>query len=153
MANTKLSAFFSLLLVFCSGAVVGIIGYRFYNTSIVAPTKALDRRQPPSPEEFRKQRIEEMTREVHLDGQQVAKLGEIFDETKARFDDVNTKLREEGKAIRDDQIAKIKALLRPDQVPLYEALDARKEAERENERKKRGRKGPGIVPDKGDKGK
>ena len=56
MANTKLSAFFSLLLVFCSGAVLGILGYRIYNT----PSR------PIPPDVRRKQLIEETTREVKL---------------------------------------------------------------------------------------
>ena len=74
MANTKLSAFLSLLLVFCSGAVVGVFGYRVYSTSkvVVAPRPA----EKQDPEVRRKQLIDEMTREVKLDPEQVVKLRE-----------------------------------------------------------------------------
>ena len=86
-----------------------------------------------------------MTTEVHLDPDQVTKLVQIYDDTKAQFDDVHEKLEEKSRSIRDDQIAKIKAMLRPDQVPLYNALHARHEAERAARNRDKG----GIVP--GDK--
>ena len=123
MPNTKLSAFFSLLLVFCSGIVVGVFSYRAY----VAP------RPRPDPEVRRKQLVDEMTKEVHLDNQQVVALKEIYAETAASFEEArtreNAKLHAEGGAIHDQQVEKIKKLLRPDQIPLYDALRARHEAE------------------------
>jgi hypothetical protein len=131
MANTKLSAFLSLLLVFCSGIVVGVVGYRVYNTKVAAPAKPPEKR---SPEELRKQVVEEMTREVHLDDQQVVLLKQIYTETAASFDEArsreNAKLHAQGAVIHDQQVEKIKKLLRPDQIPLYDALRARHEAER-----------------------
>jgi hypothetical protein len=137
MANTKLSAFISLLLVFCSGVVVGVFGYRVYNTS-VAPAPRAPGKQDPA--EIRKQLIDEMKREVQLDAQQVARLGQIYDETRVRFEEVTKKRGDEARAIWDEQIEEIKKMLRPDQVPLYEKLRARKDAEREADRKRR-RKG------------
>jgi hypothetical protein len=131
MANTKLSAFFSLLLVFCSGIVVGVFSYRVYN----APP------HPVAPEERRKQLIDEMKREVHLDDGQVAQLVKIYDDTRERFTDLTSKRNGEARAIWDEQIAQIKALLRPDQIELYDKLRARKEIERERDRKQH-RKGP-----------
>jgi hypothetical protein len=131
MANTKLSAFLSLLLVFCSGAVVGVVGTRVY-TSRVAPTVRPNEKR--SPEEFRKQVVEEMTREVHLDDQQVTLLKQIYDDTRASFDEAraqeNTKLHAEGQVIHEQQVEKIKKILRPDQIPLYDALRTRHETER-----------------------
>jgi hypothetical protein len=132
MPNSKLSAFFSLLLVFFSGAAVGVFGYRAYNNSVTAARPA-EKKQDP--EEFRKQVIAETAREVKLDDQQVAELSKIYEDTRVRFDDINKKRNAEGRAIWDDQTARIKALLRPDQVPLYEALRARKDAERKVRRK------------------
>src|ERR1035438_588540 len=150
MANTKLSAFLSLLLVFCSGAVVGVFGYRVYNTSAGGPSRAPEKKQDP--EEHRKQLIDEMTRECQLNSDQVAKLSRIYDETRERFDDLNKKRNGDARAIWDDQIAQIKAFLRPDQIVLYEKLRAKKEAEREANERKQGahRKGgppPGIKKD------
>lgn len=137
MANTKLSAFLSLLLVFASGIVVGAVGYRVYNARVSPTGRPLEKR--PTPEEFRKQLVDEMTREVHLDDQQVKVLTQIYTETAAAFDEArsqeNAKLHAEGTAIHDKQIEKIKNMLRPDQIPLYDALRARHEAERKARRK------------------
>src|ERR1039458_2086135 len=105
MPNNKLSAFLSLLLVFCSGIVVGGVGYRVYAAKVSAPTKPPEKR--PSPEEFRNHLIDEMTREVHLDNQQIVERRQIYDETRARFDEAragfNSKLHAEGQAIHEQQ--------------------------------------------------
>jgi len=131
MANTRVSAFLSLLLVFASGIVVGGFGYRVYNTRVSPSPRPPEKR---SPEEFRNQLVQEMAREVHLDDQQVVQLRQIYDETRASFDAArakyNSQLHAEGQAIHDQQVEKIKAMLRPDQIPLYDALRARHEAER-----------------------
>ena len=123
MANSKLSAFLSLLLVFLSGIAVGAVGYHVYNS-----------KKHPTPEEFRNHLVQEMTQEVHLDDRQVASLKQIYEETRASFDEArsreNAKLRAEGQAIHDLQVENIKQILRPDQIPLYDALRARHEAER-----------------------
>jgi len=124
--------------VFCSGIVVGVVGYRVYNYTT---SKRL------SPEEFRKQLVAEMTREVHLDDRQVALLKQIYEDTRAAFDEAraqeNTKLRAEGQAIHDQQIEKIKKMLRPEQIPLYDALRARHEAEQRKrmQERRKGEKG------------
>jgi hypothetical protein len=47
----------------------------------------------------------------------------------------------ESRAIWDEQVAKIKAMLRPDQVELYDQLRARKDAERKQRERTKG--GPG----------
>jgi Spy/CpxP family protein refolding chaperone len=136
MANTKLSAFFSLLLVFASGIVVGIVGYRVY--SAAAPSSVSKAPQKKmAPEEFRKQLMDEMAKEVHLDDQQISQLRQIYQDTDANFnqvrDDLNSKLHTQGAAIHEQQVEKIKAMLRPDQIPLYDALRARREAERKKQ--------------------
>lgn len=149
MANTKLSAFFSLLLVFCSGAVVGGFGYRVYNTSVAPTPRPPEKRMDP--EDYRKHLIEEMRLEVHLDEQQVIKLGQIYDGTRERFNEFNKKRNAEARAIWDDQIEQIKGLLRPDQIPFYEKLRQKKDAEREaNDRKRGGHRKGGPPGDKKD---
>jgi len=131
MANTKFSAFLSLLLVFVSGIAVGGFGYRAYNTKLGPPPRPAEKR---SPDEFVKRAVTEMTREVHLDDTQITQLRQIYQETFAAFDqhraDHNAKLHAEGQVIHDNQVEKIKSMLRPDQIPLYDALRARHEAER-----------------------
>ena len=146
MANSKLSAFFSLLLVFISGAVVGVVGYRVYNTSVAPQPRPFDRKMP-DPAEVKRQLIDEMKHEVRLDDQQVKQLEQIYESTRERFDDLNKKRNVDAHAIWDDQINQIKQMLRPEQVPLYEKLRARKEAEREEERKRRAARKGGLPGD------
>jgi hypothetical protein len=125
MANTKLSAFLSLLMVFMSGIAVGGVGYHVYNN-------IYSRR--PSPEQFRNKAINDMVKEVHLDSQQVVLLKQIYEETSVAFGQAraeeNAKLHAEGQTIHDKQVERIKQILRPDQIPLYDALRQRREAER-----------------------
>ena len=136
MANTKLSAFFSLLLVFLSGVLVGGFAYRVYSTTaVVAPSNSKGPEEKRDPEAIRKRNIDEMTQEVHLDPQQVVQAEKIYDHTREQFDQVFQKRDAEGRAIFDDQVAQIKAMLRPDQLPLYEALHAKHEAERKARKK------------------
>ena len=136
MANTKLSAFFSLLLVFLSGVVVGGFAYRLYSTTaVVAPSNPKGSEEKRDPEAIRKRNIDDMTQAVHLDPQQVVQLEKIYDHTHEQFDQVSQKRNAEARAIYDDQVAQIKAMLRPDQLPLYEALHAKHEAERKARKK------------------
>ena len=137
MANSKVSAFLSLLLVFASGIVVGGVGYRVYNTKLSPPPRPQEKRM--SPEEFQKRAVDDMAKEVHLDDAQIAELRQIYGETRVAFDEkrseMNNKLHTEGQSIHDQQVEKIKKMLRPDQIPLYDALRARREAERAARRK------------------
>ncbi len=136
MANTRLSAFFSLLLVFLSGVVVGTLAYRVYiNTSVQAPASSKGPEEKRDPEAIRKHNVDEMTREVHLDPQQVIQLEKIYDHVREEFEQVSQKRSADVSAIRDDQVAEIRAMLRPDQLPLYDALHAKHEAERKARKK------------------
>jgi hypothetical protein len=136
MANTKLSAFFSLLLVFLSGAVVGGFAYRVYSTAgVIANTNPKGPEEKRDPEAIRKRNIDEMTQAVHLDPQQVIQADKIYDHTREQFEQVSQKHNAEARTIFDDQVAQIKAMLRPDQVPLYEALRAKHDADRKARKK------------------
>ena len=84
----------------------------------------------PDPEEIRKRLVEEMRQRVKLDDAQIAKLNRIFDETRAKFDQIHQEMNERGHAAWDEQVAAVKAILRPDQVPLYDQLRAEHEAAR-----------------------
>jgi len=60
-------------------------------------------------------------------------LEKIYDQTREQFNQLSQKRNAESHALWDSQTAQIKAMLRPDQVPLFEQLHA----EREKERKRR----------------
>lgn len=133
MVKSRSSAILSVVLVFASGALVGAVANRLYMVNSVSSNGANpaphppDR--PPNPEEMRKHLVEEMRTEVKLDDQQVVELQKIYDHTKDHFDEIHKRLNAESRAVRDKQTEEIRAMLRPDQVPLFDQLHARREAE------------------------
>jgi len=127
MPKSKLSAFLSLLLVFASGALVGAFAHRLYMVNSVTTLKQPQR---PTPEEFRKRQVEELRQKVGFDDKQVAEYNAILDDTRQQFDQLHDKMNAEGRAIHDQQVAKVNAILRPEQRPLYEKWRAEREAER-----------------------
>lgn len=132
MPRTKFSAVLSLVLVFLSGILVGAVSYRLYAVNTVN-TATSGRPPARNPEEVRKQRMREMREKIKLDDAQFAKLGEIYDHTRQEFQALKKKGDEEGHQIWDRQRESVKAMLRPDQVPLYEQF----QKEQDEQRKKR----------------
>jgi endonuclease YncB( thermonuclease family) len=82
------------------------------------------------PEEVRKRLVEEMRQRVKLDDAQLAKLNRIFDDTRVQFDQIHKEMNDRGHAVWDKQVAEVRAILRPDQQPLYDQLRAEHEAAR-----------------------
>jgi Spy/CpxP family protein refolding chaperone len=135
MLKSKFSALLSLLLVFLSGVLVGGFAYRLYNVSVVAgPNNG----RKPDPEEVRKHVVADMRDRLKLDAHQVDQLQQIFDQTRDQFHQLHDRMNAEGQAIHTSQIEKIKAILRPDQLPLYDQWRA--ERERERKQHKQGEK-------------
>jgi hypothetical protein len=136
MPKSRLLAFCGLLAIFASGVVCGAFGYHFYLASPafahnLPQATANGRRNPaPDPEEIRKRLVEEMRQRVKLDDAQVAKLNLIYDDTRARFDQIHREMNDRGHAVWDKQVAEVKAILRPDQIPLFDQLRAEHEAAR-----------------------
>lgn len=129
MPKSKFSAFVSLLLVFLSGSLVGAFGYRLYSVSSVTALKQPPT-QRPSPEEFRRRQVEDVRQKVGLDDQQVAAYNKILDNTRQQFDQLHDRMNAEGRAIHDQQVAQVNAILRSDQKPLYDKWRAERDAER-----------------------
>jgi hypothetical protein len=142
MPKSRLSAALSLLLVFLSGGVLGAFTYRLYSISPVQSGK--DAGVPPrklSPEEWRKKYVSELSAAVKLDAQQLASLNGVLDRTRDEVDKLNAKMKLEHDAVNEkwhpdreaihrQQVESIKSLLRPDQLPLYEAYRAERERQR-----------------------
>jgi hypothetical protein len=94
-----------------------------------------------SPEDWRKKYVSDLTAAVKLDPQQLAALNIALDRTrdeveklngkmKLEHDAVNEKWHPDREAIHHQQVESVKALLRPDQLPLYEAYRAERERQR-----------------------
>jgi len=142
MPKSRLSAVLSLLLVFVSGGVLGAFTYRLYSLSPVQSGK--DAGAPPrklSPEEWRKKYVSDLTAAVKLDPEQIAALNGVLDRTrdeveklngkmKPEHDAVNEKWHPDREAIHHHQVESIKSLLRPDQLPLFDAYRAERERQR-----------------------
>jgi len=103
-----------LFLVFISGAVVGALGYRTYKP----PSASSNARV--SPEEFRRQYLLEIKTRVNLTDDQLQKVNTILDETRSRFHDARDKHNQIVKQIGEEQRAKMRAILSPEQLPKAE---------------------------------
>ena len=130
MLKSKFSALLSLLLVFLSGVLVGGFAYRLYNDPVAATPNSFRR---PDPEEVRKHMVADMRGHLKLDERQVGQLQQILDQTRAKFDQLHDKANVDGRTIHQTQLAQIKAMLRDDQLPLYDQW----RAERDRDRKQR----------------
>ncbi|MGA2723680.1 MAG: hypothetical protein ABSG79_14880 [Bryobacteraceae bacterium] len=130
MLKSKSSALLSLLLVFLSGVLVGGFAYRLYNVSVVAgPNNG----KKADPEEARRHIVADMRVRLKLDAHQVDQLQQIFDQTRDQFHQMHDRMNAESQAIHTNHLEKIKTILRPDQLPLYDQW----RTERERERKER----------------
>ena len=136
MGKNKFSALASLILVFLSGTLVGAVSYRLYMVNTVN-SGTLPKRDP---EEVRKRRINEMRDRVKLDETQVVKLNEIYDHTREAFHTLKKQGDEEGHQIWEKQRESVRAILRPDQLPLYEQYQKELDEARRRRMEKEGKK-------------
>jgi len=133
MLKSRFSVTLSVLLVFLSGALVGAVAHRLYMVNSVSGNPGTLPARPErkqDPEEFRKHLIEEMRTAVKLDDQQVGQVEKVYDQTRERFNEMHKRWNGESHAAWDRQNEEIKAILRPDQAPLFDQLRAKHDAER-----------------------
>jgi len=125
-------------LVFVSGAVLGVFGDRLYTVTTVASKG----KNPPkfTPEEYRRGYMGFMQKRLNLTDPQVTQLGLIFDETRARMNEVHERTIPDQQEIQKSQSEKIRALLTPAQQAEYDLV-----VKERRERMKKGgpRGGPG----------
>jgi hypothetical protein len=137
MPKSKISALLSLLLVFASGALVGVVGYRLYTVNTVATATLPRMGQRPDPEEARRRLIADQRQRLGLDDHQVQELNRIYDETRASFDALHKEGSAKSRAIWDKQKDEVRAIMRPEQVPLYDKWQAERDAMHKRERERR----------------
>lgn len=132
MKRSQLSIVLSMLAVFASGTLVGAFAHRLYvvRTVDAAP-------QHRSPSEYRRKYVNDMKTRLQLDEGQTARLSDALDRTRERFHAFNEKHKPEISAIHDEQTREIRALLKPEQQPLYEEYLK----ERDRKRKQHDRSG------------
>ncbi len=146
----RLSVVLQLVLVFASGALVGSLGYRLYSTRRDAPPDAPKR--PPGPSDrvrkFRQRYIEEMRSRLNLRDDQGRKLVEIMDATGHKFFEAKKRSDEEIRALHEAQVAQVRAMLDPAQIPEYEKMlqEREKQMAQDRERGRRRRPPPDSPP-------
>ena len=132
MKPSRVSIALQLALVFLSGTVVGGLGHRY----MVRRDSSAPRMRPAQPPDFRKLYIEEMTRRLHLSKDQAEALARIVDETGEKFRAIRKHSDGEMLALRDEQTARIQAILTPDQQTEHLKLLAEREQAREKRQEK-----------------
>ena len=121
MRQAKIALYVAL--VFGSGILLGTFGHRFYTATTVSAKAG-----PAKPAPYRARYMEESQRRLNLSEAQLTKLMQIFDETRARMDEVNRRMEPEMLQIRNEQIDKIRAMLNPEQLIEYEKLRKERDA-------------------------
>lgn len=128
----------SLLLVFASGGLVGVVGYRLYTVNTAVATAPPPRGvQRLDPEEARRRIIADQRQRFGLDDHQVAELNRIYDETRQAFDQLHQEGSAKSRAIWEKQKAEVRAIMRPEQLPLYDKWQAERDAMHKRERDRR----------------
>jgi Spy/CpxP family protein refolding chaperone len=126
MRRSSLTTGLYLVLLFLSGVAVGAFGLRLYTVNSVSAR---------NPEEFRRRYVAELRDRLKLTDDQASRLGPILDETRQQHHQLMEKHRPEFKAIQEEQVRKIRAILTDAQQPEYTKLLE----EREKRRQQQGR--------------
>lgn len=131
MKRNQWTALVLAALLFTCGAAIGALADHYYTRSVVGPKAGA--------EDFRQHYITETRQKVKLTPAQLTQLEQILDETKAKVKAVRDSYHPAMLKIRDEQIARVKAILTPEQIPAYEQLVAERER-RAKEQEERDRK-------------
>jgi len=125
MRRSNVATLVYLLVVFASGAVVGGFANRLYMAKTVNATV-----NPPGRAELNRQYIQEMRDRLHLTDAQIVELRQIMDSSDQRMRDMH-------KAIKDEHIRKVVAMLDDNQKAEYAKLRAEREKRRQQEQNKK----------------
>jgi len=124
MRRSSLITGLYLLVLFFSGVAVGGLGVRLYTLRSVSAR---------NPEDFKNHYIAALKTRLKLSDDQVKQLGPILDETRRRHHELMEKHRPEIKAIQDEQVAKIRAILTDPQRAEYSKLLEERENQRQHQ--------------------
>jgi hypothetical protein len=133
MPTSKLSATIYLSLVFLSGILVGGVSYRVYSLKTVSASTTGSRRA--TPEEFRRRYVNDLRTRLNLDEKEVSQIQQILDQTDAEFHQLRANMNAQAQTLHDQQVARIKAILAPDQEAGYDQFRAEREKKRKAENK------------------
>jgi Spy/CpxP family protein refolding chaperone len=118
MKRNNIPAVLVAILLFLLGAGVGALAHRYYSPSVVIAN---------SPETFRQTYISEMKSKLGLTADQISKLQDILDDTKAQIKALRDRNHPEMVRIRQEQVSRVKGILTASQIPAYERLQAERD--------------------------
>jgi Spy/CpxP family protein refolding chaperone len=127
MRRSNLATLLYLLVVFASGAVVGGFANRLYMAKTLAAPNITP---PPNRAELNKQYIHDMRSRLHLTDPQITQLQQIMDSS-------DQKMRETKKAIKDEHIRRVVAMLDDNQQAEYAKMRAEREKLRQQQQSKK----------------
>lgn len=116
MKRTQLIAFGLGVIIFSMGAATGVLAHRLYVANTVSAS-----------EDWRVRYINEMHSRLKLSNLQVDKLNDILDDTRVRVRAVKDEYKPEMLKIKDDQVARIRSMLTPEQASVYTRIVAQQE--------------------------
>ena len=125
MLRSKINTVLYLSLVFGSGALVGVISHRLYETTTVNANTV----PPRSMDEFRKRYFEQM-RKWGVNDQQLDRIREILDDAKDKYDAVHAKEKPMRDQIQKEQVEAVRATLTDTQRAEYDKWRAERERAR-----------------------
>jgi hypothetical protein len=132
MKRSSVSTWIYLLLVFSSGAALGVFSDHLYTTKTVL-AKSVAAKSDSN--EFRKKYIDEIRGRLKLNPQQVSTLSQILDQTDVQMHDLHEKYRPEMTSIHNTQVDLVKGILTDTQRSEYQKMLDEREARRKAEKK------------------
>ena len=94
-----------VVLIFVSGIAAGALGQRLVTARVVSADSA-----PRSPEQWRAKYVDEMRQRLTLDATQEAKVNQILDLTRSRYNEVKERNRPEMNRIQQEQVESIRGI-------------------------------------------
>jgi hypothetical protein len=118
MKKNQWAALALAVILFACGAAVGALGVHLYEGRTVSAKGA---------EDVRQHYINEMQSRLKLTPAQLQQLEVILDDTKAKVKAVRDAYHPQMLKIKQQQVARVKSILTPNQIPAYEQLVAERE--------------------------
>lgn len=129
MKRNQWTAALLAVLLFGCGIVAGALGQRYYTAAAVSSKTA---------EDYRHHYVSEMQSRLKLTPAQTSQLETILDDTKAKYKAIRDTYHPAMLKIKNEQIARVKSILTPQQIPVYEQWIAERE-QRFRQQEERGR--------------
>lgn len=112
-----------MALVFASGATLGVFGNRYYAARQAEQSKGKGApRRSFNQDEFRKQYLAGMKKQLLLSDEQVQKLSEVLDETRSLMNELQKRQLPEQFEIQNAQQKKIRAIFDSVQIEKYDQM-------------------------------